>query len=162
MKNRYGRLLFTTSAAGLFGNFGQTNYGAAKMGLVGLSNVLALEGARYNITSNVVAPLAKTRLTEALLGPLGDALDPDQVAPLAGYLVSEECALTHEVFSAGGGRFARVFVGLTPGWFADKGATPSIEDVRAQIERIRDPEGYIVPMSVVDELKLMQREEKGD
>jgi NAD(P)-dependent dehydrogenase (short-subunit alcohol dehydrogenase family) len=71
MKERsYGRFLFTASTAGIFGNFGQTNYGAAKFGLVGLSNVLAIEGAKYNINSNAIAPVAKTRMTENLLGPL--------------------------------------------------------------------------------------------
>ncbi len=82
MKEReYGRLVFTTSNAGLFGNFGQTNYGAAKAGLVGLSNVLAIEGMKYNIKSNVIAPMAKSRMTEVLLGSLGDVLDPALVSP---------------------------------------------------------------------------------
>ncbi len=109
----YGRFVFTSSAAGIFGNFGQTNYAAAKSGIVGLSNVLALEGSKYNITSNVIAPIARTRLTEQLLGTLGEKFAPEQVSPLVAYLVSEECTLTHEVFSVGGGRYARVLTGLT-------------------------------------------------
>src|SRR5207244_5879038 len=119
MKDRgYGRFVHTASAAGLFGNFGQANYAAAKTGLLGLSNVLAIEGARCGVTSNVIAPMAKTRLTEALLGPLADAFTPELVSPLVAYLVSEECSLTHEVFSVGGGRIARAFIGLTAGWNA--------------------------------------------
>jgi NAD(P)-dependent dehydrogenase (short-subunit alcohol dehydrogenase family) len=151
----YGRIVFTASNAGVLGNFGQTNYGAAKMGLVGLSNVLALEGAKYNIKSNVIAPVARTRLTEQLLGPLAQTLDPECVTPLVTYLVSDQCDLTHQIFSVGGGRFARMFVGLTPGWFAGKGAKPAPEQVRDQIDEIRDTSKYIIPDSIADEMKLM-------
>ncbi len=151
----YGRLVFTASAAGIFGNFGQTNYGAAKMGLVGLSNVIAIEGQKYNVRSNVIAPIARTRLTEQLLGPFADTLDPELVTPLAVYLCSEICELTHEVLSVGGGRYARAFVGLTPGWFAGKDGRPSAEDIEDHIETIRDPSDYTIPMSAQDELRLL-------
>jgi NAD(P)-dependent dehydrogenase (short-subunit alcohol dehydrogenase family) len=154
----YGRIVNTSSGAGVFGNFGQTNYGAAKMGLVGLTRVLAVEGAKNNIKANVIAPIAKTRLTENLLGPLASNLEPTTVTPLACYLVSEACELTHEVFSVGGGRFARVFVGLTPGWFAGKGKSVSLEDVQAHLPQILDEKSYIVPKSIGDEMRVIAKD----
>ena len=151
----YGRFLFTASAAGLFGNFGQSNYGAAKMGLVGLSNVLAIEGAKNNIKSNVIAPVANTRLTKELLGPMADKLDPECVTPLSCFLVSETCELTHECFSVGGGRFARIFVGLTEGWIAGLDAKPSLEEVAAHMDQIMKTDEYIIPQSIADEMKAL-------
>jgi NAD(P)-dependent dehydrogenase (short-subunit alcohol dehydrogenase family) len=149
--NGFGRFVHTTSAAGLFGNFGQGNYAAAKTGLVGLSNVLAIEGAKNNITSNVIAPIAKSRLTEDLLGPLADSLAPELVTPLVAYLVSPACTISHEIFSVGGGKIARVFLGLTPGWFAGKGNQYTPEDVAANIEQIRDTTDFTIPGSLTDE-----------
>ena len=151
----YGRIVFTASNAGILGNFGQTNYGAAKMGLVGLCNVLSLEGAKYNIKCNVIAPIARTRLTEQLLGPLAATLDPECVTPLVTYLVSDQCQETHSIWSVGGGRYARMFVGLTPGWFAGKGAKPTPEEVRDHVAEIRDTSNFIIPESIADELKLV-------
>jgi NAD(P)-dependent dehydrogenase (short-subunit alcohol dehydrogenase family) len=159
MKDKgFGRFVHTTSAAGLFGNFGQGNYAAAKTGLIGLSNVIAIEGAKTNITSNVIAPIAKSRLTEDLLGDdLAASLQPELVTPLVAYLVSPECAITHEIFSIGGGRIARVFLGLTPGWFAGKGNAFSPEDVAANIDAIRDTSDFVIPSSVAEEtMALMQ------
>ncbi len=157
----YGRIVFTASNAGLLGNFGQTNYGAAKMGLVGLSNVLSLEGAKYNIKCNVLAPVARTRLTEDLLGPLAEALDPECVTPLVTYLVSEACQETHSIWSVCGGRYARMFVGLTRGWFAGKDAKATPEQVRDHVGEIRNTDGYIIPDSIADELKLVMELFKG-
>jgi NAD(P)-dependent dehydrogenase (short-subunit alcohol dehydrogenase family) len=158
MKDKgYGRFIFTSSAAGVLGNFGQTNYGAAKMGLVGLMNVLAVEGAKYNIKCNAIAPTARTRMTEELLGPLAPLLDPETVTPLVVYLGSEACELTHEIFSVGGGRFARMFVGLTPGWVAEGGKKVSAEDVLDHIEQIRSPEGYTIPANITDELRILSK-----
>lgn len=158
----YGRFVFTSSNAGILGNFGQTNYGAAKMGLVGLSNVVAIEGARYGILSNVIAPVARTRMTEDLLGPFADHVDPRQVVPMVVYLASASCEVTHEIFSAGAGRYARFFVGLTPGWFAGAGEVPTVEDVGEHLADILDTEGYAIHVSAGDELSALGKLLSGD
>ena len=159
-ENGYGRFIFTTSAAGMLGNFGQTNYAAAKMGLVGLNNVLSLEGAKYNIKSNVICPIAATRLTKELGIP--DVLDPECVTPMVTYLASENCEISHEVISAGGGRFARMFVGLAPGWIKGAGAVATPEEIEANLDQIRDPADYIIPGSIADEMKLLVPIMKGE
>src|SRR5690606_11722258 len=124
----------TASNAGILGNFGQTNYGAAKMGLVGFTRVLAVEGARNNIKANAIAPIARTRMTEELLGPLAERLDPSLVSPLVAFLAHEDCDVSGEIYSAAGGRIARMFIGLTHGYY-----TPelTVEDVRDHWDEIR-------------------------
>jgi NAD(P)-dependent dehydrogenase (short-subunit alcohol dehydrogenase family) len=154
-ENGYGRIVIASSGAGIFGNFGQSNYGAAKMGLVGLMNVLAVEGAKNNIKVNTIAPIAKTRLTEQLLGGLAAALDPEFVTPLVTYLCSEKCELTHEIFDVGGGRYARIFVGMAKGWIAPKGKKPTADDILENIDLIREREGYTVPDSIADETRAI-------
>jgi NAD(P)-dependent dehydrogenase (short-subunit alcohol dehydrogenase family) len=135
-ENGYGRFVFTASNAGVFGNFGQTNYGAAKMGLVGLSNIIAIEGEKAGIKSNVICPVAATRMTMELLGDFASQLEPELVTPLVTFLASEACDVTHEIFSAAGGRYARVFVGLAPGWYGGKGHVPTAEDVLDNLAQI--------------------------
>jgi NAD(P)-dependent dehydrogenase (short-subunit alcohol dehydrogenase family) len=151
----YGRLVFTSSNAGLFGNFGQANYGAAKAGLVGLSNVLAIEGMKYNIKSNAIAPVARTRMTEDLLGPFAEMVDPAQVTPMVIYLCSEANEYTHEIFTAGGGRYGRIFIGTNNGWFAGQGRVPSVEDLAEHLDEIRDTTEHIIPSNINDELMLL-------
>jgi NAD(P)-dependent dehydrogenase (short-subunit alcohol dehydrogenase family) len=149
-ENNYGRFVFTASNA-TFGNFGQTNYAAAKMGLVGLSNTIAVEGARNGILSNVIMPVAKTRMTEELFGDAMDKLTPELVTPIVTYLAHEDCPVTGEVYSVGGGRVARIFIGVTPGHFqAD--LTP--EAVRDNFDKIRDETGYGVPENLNEEMML--------
>jgi len=151
----YGRMIHTSSASGLFGNFGQANYGAAKAGIVGLSRVIAIEGAKCGVRSNVIAPTAHTRLNEELLGAFADRFRPEQVSGLVAFLGSPQCQLTGEAFSVGGGRIARVFTGVTPGWFAGLGEIPTAEDVSKHLDEICREENYTVPASLSDEVQLL-------
>lgn len=147
----FGRIISTSSAAGVFGNFGQTNYGAAKMGLVGFTRVLAVEGARFNIKANAIAPLALTRMTEDILGGLKDKLDPGLVSPLVAFLAHEDCPVSGQLFSVGGGRVAQVFLGETNGYY---NPALSPEDVQDNWEKITDRDGYAVPNNLGEETAL--------
>lgn len=106
-EQHYGRVVVTTSGAGLYGNFGQTNYAAAKMGVVGMINTLSLEGARYGIQCNAIAPVAMTRMTAGLLDS-GNDLDPRWVASAVSWLCTEECSLSGEIIRVNGPHFSRV------------------------------------------------------
>ncbi|MBM3730299.1 MAG: SDR family oxidoreductase [Actinobacteria bacterium] len=144
----YGRIVSTSSAAGIFGNFGQTNYGAAKLGLVGFTRVLAVEGAKYNIKANAIAPLALTRMTEDLMGALADKLDPSQVSPIVAWLAHEDCPVSGQVYSVGGGRIANVFFGETKGYTKPG---HGLEDVRDNWEAIMSQTDYFVPQNLAEE-----------
>jgi NAD(P)-dependent dehydrogenase (short-subunit alcohol dehydrogenase family) len=145
----YGRVVNTSSNSGVLGNFGPANYGAAKMGLVGLTRVLAAEGAKYNIKVNALAPIARTRMTEELLGAFAEKLDPKLVSPIVAWLVHEDCPVSGEIYSAAGGRIARFFIGLTEGYF---NPALTVEDVRDHFEEIRDPAGHTIPNGSGDEI----------
>ncbi len=160
-EKNYGRFVHTSSAAGIFGNFGQTNYGAAKMGLVGLSNVIAVEGAKNNIHSNVIAPIARTRMTEDLLGPMAEKVLPDCVTPLTVFLSSEACDVTHSIYSVGGGRYARIFIGMGQGWFKGAGEAATVEEIASNWDAIHSDAGYVIPDSIADEMKALLAAFKG-
>jgi 3-hydroxy-3-methylglutaryl CoA synthase/NAD(P)-dependent dehydrogenase (short-subunit alcohol dehydrogenase family)/putative sterol carrier protein len=139
----YGRIVFTTSAAGLYGNFGQTNYSAAKMGLIGFMNTLKLEGEKHNIRVNTVAPIAGTRLTEGILPPeMFEKMKPEFVAPLVLYLSSEQCQVTGAVYNAGMGYFNRVAIMTGRGMVIGDGKEiPAPEAVAANMEKIKSMKG---------------------
>ncbi len=133
----YGRVVVATSTSGLFGNFGQANYGAAKLGLVGLINTLAHEGAKYNIKTNALAPIAATRMTEDILPPeVLKNLTPEYVAPVVAYLCTEEVPDTGSVFIVGGGKVQRTAL------FQNEGVTftapPSVDDIAGRWPEIDD------------------------
>lgn len=138
----YGRIVMTTSSSGLFGNFGQANYGAAKMALVGLMQTLAIEGARNDIRVNALAPTAHTRMTEDLQGLPLEALGPELVTPGLLHLVSRD-APTRAILAAGAGGFERAYVTLTHGDFAVGPDAP--EQVAARFDAISDRSNEIVP-----------------
>ncbi|AGH48037.1 MULTISPECIES: SDR family NAD(P)-dependent oxidoreductase [Sphingomonadales] len=153
-EQNYGRILMTASSTGLYGNFGQANYGAAKLGLAGLTKTLYLEGAKYNIRVNTIAPVAATRMTEDVLPPeMLNVFAPEKVAPAALYLVSED-APTNVILSAGGGVVQAAYITLTQGAVlpADQ-QTP--EGVAAAWDRIVDRSGEIVPQNGLEQSMLI-------
>jgi NAD(P)-dependent dehydrogenase (short-subunit alcohol dehydrogenase family) len=152
-ENGYGRIIFTSSAAGLFGNFGQTSYGAAKMGLVGLTKVLALEGAKYGIHANAIAPIAATAMSAGLLDDEWvRRLKPELVSPAVVWLAHERCTSNGGVYSVAAGRIARVFVAETKGYYS-----PDLkpEDIEARWSQICDEDGYSVPTSAEGERNVL-------
>jgi NAD(P)-dependent dehydrogenase (short-subunit alcohol dehydrogenase family) len=157
-EQHYGRVINTSSNSGILGNFGQANYGAAKMGLVGLTRVLAQEGAKYNIRVNAVAPVARTRMTEEILGPMIELVDPKLVSPLVAWLAHEDCPVTGEIYSAAAGRIARFFIGLTPGYH---NPDLTMEDVRDHFEEIRDETGYATPTNPSEEFAILMKQLAG-
>lgn len=139
-EQEYGRIVVTTSSSGLYGNFGQTNYGAAKMGVVGMMNTLVQEGAKYNIRVNALAPTAGTRMTEGLIPEkMFELLTPESVTPAVLYLVSED-APNRTILCAGAGVYAVAKIVETQGaWLSEEEQTP--EAIAAHWEEITNPEG---------------------
>ena len=134
----YGRVVVTSSNSGIYGNFGQANYAGAKLAVVGFMNALRLEGQKYNIFINALAPVAGTRMTESLMTPVALAkIKPEFVSPMVAYLCSEQCQRTGEIWSAGAGYFARIEYREAPG-LRIQGRAPTVEDVMENIDRIAD------------------------
>ena len=156
----YGRVLMTSSSSGLFGNFGQSNYAAAKLGIAGLAKTLSLEGAKNDIRVNAIAPTAGTRMTEGLFNDaMFDAFSPDKVAPAALFLVSKD-APTGQIVGAGAGVFQGSSITLTPG-VALTGDDLSPDGVAAAWDRIVDRTGEIVPGSGAEQAMLIGKTLQG-
>ncbi len=141
--NNYGRIVMTTSAAGLYGNFGQTNYSAAKLALTGFMNTLKLEGQKYDIKVNTIAPVAASRLTEDILPPdLFEKMKPEYVAPMTIYLCSEKCKVTGNIYNAGMGFYNRVAVMTGPGAVVRGGGEyPEVEEIQKSLGKISSLSG---------------------
>lgn len=169
-KQGYGRVVSTCSASGILGSPAKANYAAAKTGLIGLTRVLAAEGAPYNIKANALSPIAYTRMlahslevpeADAQLGPnpeevkeqltkmFTETLDPGLVSPAVAFLAHEDCPVSGELYTAGGGQVSRWFIGRTQGYF-NRGL--SIEDVAAHFDKIRDETGYTVMNDPAEEV----------
>jgi NAD(P)-dependent dehydrogenase (short-subunit alcohol dehydrogenase family) len=147
----YGRVVNTTSASGLFGNFGQANYGAAKAGLVGLTRSLAVEGRKVGISVNAISPMASTRMTQDLLGENAELLAPEQVSPVVAFLCHRDCLITGQVLSVGGGHVSAVLTSVTRG-ITERDLTA--ESIRDHLDEVFNSAGAIVPRHLGDELKM--------
>jgi NAD(P)-dependent dehydrogenase (short-subunit alcohol dehydrogenase family) len=156
----YGRLVFVSSAAGVFGQPMLAGYATAKTAMIGLMNVAALEGAEFGVNANAVLPMADTRMAAALLGEAAETPEAkefmatmrvDQVAPVVAYLASEQCTLTHSALSAFRGRVAKVTIGVSKGWCSPTEQFTA-EDIADHLGEISDPTDMVVPGSIFDEM----------
>jgi NAD(P)-dependent dehydrogenase (short-subunit alcohol dehydrogenase family) len=163
----YGRIVLTSSSTGIFGRVRGTNYAAAKAGMLGLSRALSIEGAQYGIRSNCILPVAPfrnrgpvpTELTDQLnsAGLAPEEAGPELVAPMVVYLASAGCTVSGEAFSAGGGRFGRVFLAVADGWLGPADGSATAEDVAAHLAEIEDLSSYAMPPTSLDELGVIGR-----
>jgi NAD(P)-dependent dehydrogenase (short-subunit alcohol dehydrogenase family) len=156
----YGRFVFISSSGGMFGQPMEAHYAAAKAGLVGLANVIAIEGAQHGILANTVLPFGFSRMvTETVGDPKAleetgflKIIQPELVVPIVAFLASRACEFTHQNYSACAGRFARVFVGLGEGWLAEADSNPTADDVAAHLAEVSATEPFTVPGSIFEEV----------
>jgi NAD(P)-dependent dehydrogenase (short-subunit alcohol dehydrogenase family) len=156
----YGRFVFISSSGGMFGQPQEAHYAAAKAGLVGLANVIAIEGGQHGILANTVLPFGFSRMVTETVGDpkaLGETgflkvIQPELVVPIVAFLASRACEFTHHNYSACAGRFSRVFVGLGEGWLAEPGTNPTADDVAAHLAEVCATEPFTVPGSIFEEV----------
>jgi NAD(P)-dependent dehydrogenase (short-subunit alcohol dehydrogenase family) len=163
-QQNFGRIVHTSSAAGILGAPRMTNYGAAKTGIIGLTRVLTAEAAGLDIKVNAIVPVAATRMMEYSMGsaaavdnpeaeelmrPFLDRLDPALVAPVVAYLAHADCPVSGEIYTVGGGQVSRFFIGRTKGYF---NPSLTLEDVSAHFDQIRDPSEHTIPAGPAEEM----------
>ncbi|MBB3606487.1 NAD(P)-dependent dehydrogenase (short-subunit alcohol dehydrogenase family) [Mycolicibacterium sp. BK556] len=156
----YGRIVFIASSAGMFGQPFEAHYSAAKAGLFGLTNTIAIEGGQHGILANTVLPFGYSRMVTDTVGDpefleqsgFFKAIQPELVVPIVTFLASRSCTVSHHNYSAGAGRFARVFVGLADGWLAESGSQPTAEDIAANLAEVSATQQFIIPMSIEEEV----------
>jgi len=156
----HGRFVFISSSGGMFGQPLEAHYAAAKAGLVGLSNVIAIEGAAHGILANTVLPFGFSRMVTETVGDPKQleetgflkVIRPELVVPLVVFLASRACGFSHQNYSACAGRFARVFVGLGDGWLAGPDSNPTADDIADHLSEVSATEPFTVPGSIFDEV----------
>ena len=167
MRQGYGRIVLVASSAALFGLLNEAHYAAAKGGVFGLSNVLALEGAAHGILANALLPTGYSRMVEQTDGsavtgkgtqsdgdnPFRRMIAPELVVPMVTFLASRACTFSHRAYAACAGRYSRVFVGLAQGWLSPSGSTPTAEDIHDNIDAVSATESFTIPNSLFDEVK---------
>jgi NAD(P)-dependent dehydrogenase (short-subunit alcohol dehydrogenase family) len=155
----YGRFVFISSSGGAFGIPFAAHYAAAKAGIIGLANNVALEGAPFGILANTVLPFGQTRMAavggEPEEGSLLALNAPELVAPIVVFLASRDCSVSHQNYSACAGRYARVFVGAADGWYSQREPTPTADDVAAHLGEVTAVEPFTVPGSIVEEMEAV-------
>jgi NAD(P)-dependent dehydrogenase (short-subunit alcohol dehydrogenase family) len=156
VEQRYGRIVMTTSS-GMFGLVDNLGYATAKAAVIGMTRSLKVAGREHGIKINLIAPCASTRMAthpsdglEAVRHPAPQQMEPEQVAPMVAFLAHEACPVSGEIYLAGGGRFARIFIAATPGYLPPRSAQPTIEDVADNWVAINDEGGYYVPANLMD------------
>lgn len=169
----YGRIVFVGSSSAMFGHAWHAAYGAAKGGIAGLMNVVAIEGEPYGIKANLIMPNAVTRISDNLdrgflenksfaaslaavdFAPIIAKMTPEFAAPLVVYLASDRCTRSHNLYSQAGNRYARVFIGVTKGWTSEGPSPPSPEDIEGHFDDIEDRSAYDLPFTNYDELAII-------
>jgi NAD(P)-dependent dehydrogenase (short-subunit alcohol dehydrogenase family) len=155
-QQNYGRIIMTTSASGLYGNFGQSNYAAAKLGILGFVNALKEEGQKYNIKINAIAPVAYTQMTAALIPDnIAHQFKPEYVSPVVTYFSSEQCDVSGQCWAVGAGYISRVVIAESKGHYFDLEKEFNVDDIHRNIDKITDYKNFSVFEKSIEQIPVM-------